>query len=676
MTKRYDVELRGNTKNHRAEFGKSIKTNEKFAKSLKGVAQGTAAIDGPLGGVASRISVMNSLFTTGNLALAGFGAGIAALGMAAVQSLKVFDQYEKQQLRTEALVKATGSAAGFTAEQLAKQADEVALNTLASVAGIVEAQNVLQTFKTVSGETFKQAIRLSQDMAATFGGSARDKALQLGKALEDPTTGLNALRRSGVSFTESEKDMIKAMQEAGDLAGAQTLILKKLEEQIGGAGSAEAGGLSGAVDTLGQRWDELMLSFSETSGLGEGVTYVINRIARGMGKFTDKINGNIDRTERLKQLWDEYAKIEEKLGKGRVRNRNGLLNRQKEIREEVDLLNKKTIAEGEAYKKAALNQKKIQDDLLAEQAKKEKEQADKKAAKLAADQARQDEANQQAIDRFKNHNQRIYEESLAAQNREIDLEDARYKNRVQQLEKEYELLKEKGLVTAEIDAEKKAALEELEIAHLARLSDINKTHNQELIESEKEKNAVMIQGYSSLLSIVGSYYDGMEGKQAGYARVAISIGQTLLDEEKRKSITSIWSTTYDTAMKAYNSMAAIPVVGPVLGGAAAGVVIAAGTAYAAKVSGLASFDGGGYTGDIPRYGGLDGKGGFLAMLHGNETIVDHTKGQQLAQQTTQNVSVNYHFGSNAQENERMLNNNRNATIRDARRLSEELGRPY
>jgi len=39
------------------------------------------------------------------------------------------------------------------------------------------------------------------------------------------------------------------------------------------------------------------------------------------------------------------------------------------------------------------------------------------------------------------------------------------------------------------------------------------------------------------------------------------------------------------------------------------------------------YEGGGYTGSGPRSGGLDGKGGFMAMLHPRETVVDHTKGQ-------------------------------------------------
>lgn len=57
------------------------------------------------------------------------------------------------------------------------------------------------------------------------------------------------------------------------------------------------------------------------------------------------------------------------------------------------------------------------------------------------------------------------------------------------------------------------------------------------------------------------------------------------------------------------------------------------------------FEGGGYTGSGPRSGGLDGKGGFMAMLHPNETVVDHTKGQ------TGGVVVNqtFNFSANGDE---------------------------
>lgn len=91
---------------------------------------------------------------------------------------------------------------------------------------------------------------------------------------------------------------------------------------------------------------------------------------------------------------------------------------------------------------------------------------------------------------------------------------------------------------------------------------------------------------------------------------------------------------------AYAATVGIPVVGPLLAPAAGTVAAAAQVAQASAIGGInmPSFDGGGYTGDSARAGGLDGKGGFLAMMHPKETITDHTKGQS----TGGGVVVNLH----------------------------------
>lgn len=57
-------------------------------------------------------------------------------------------------------------------------------------------------------------------------------------------------------------------------------------------------------------------------------------------------------------------------------------------------------------------------------------------------------------------------------------------------------------------------------------------------------------------------------------------------------------------------------------------------------SNLLSFDGGGYTGTGARAGGMDGRGGFLAMLHPNETVVDHTRGQSAGGSVTVQIINN------------------------------------
>ena len=58
------------------------------------------------------------------------------------------------------------------------------------------------------------------------------------------------------------------------------------------------------------------------------------------------------------------------------------------------------------------------------------------------------------------------------------------------------------------------------------------------------------------------------------------------------------------------------------------------------IKNLFTFDGGGYTGAGSRSGGLDGKGGFMAVLHPNETVTDHTKGGATGGVTiVQNINI-------------------------------------
>lgn len=65
-----------------------------------------------------------------------------------------------------------------------------------------------------------------------------------------------------------------------------------------------------------------------------------------------------------------------------------------------------------------------------------------------------------------------------------------------------------------------------------------------------------------------------------------------------------------------------------LGGGGGGGGMGGGSMFGNTFGGFSgmSFAGGGYTGDGDRSGGVDGQGGFPAILHPNETVIDHTKG--------------------------------------------------
>lgn len=330
MSKRLEiltVDLRMQALQHDKQSQRSATAVRNYAKEAKKAETASAALSsgfgtaanqasvlyGPLNGVSGRLSAVASGLSS--MGVIGFtaAAGIGAVTFGAAQALSVFSKWETQQLKTEALVRSTGSAAGFTAMQLEELARANALNTLGSVEDARSAINILQTFKTVQGDAFTNAIEISHDLAAVMGGDVKSAALQLGKALEDPTTGLTALKRSGVSFSETEKELIKDLQEHNRLSEAQALILDKVNSQVGGAGVAAAEGLTGAMDTLGQRYDEFLFDLAETSTLGYLATSAINGIAKSIDNWNKTLFPS-DRGQ-LDQYVRDREEAQEKLNK-------------------------------------------------------------------------------------------------------------------------------------------------------------------------------------------------------------------------------------------------------------------------------------------------------------------------------------------------------------------------
>lgn len=61
--------------------------------------------------------------------------------------------------------------------------------------------------------------------------------------------------------------------------------------------------------------------------------------------------------------------------------------------------------------------------------------------------------------------------------------------------------------------------------------------------------------------------------------------------------------------------------------------------------GIPSFAGGGWTGSGARAGGLDGQGGYLAMLHPRETVIDHARASVAAQTVRVTVGVDQKSGN-------------------------------
>jgi hypothetical protein len=167
-------------------------------------------------------------------------AGVRTVTNAVSGSLSAFRESEKAGKKLDAVLAATGGAAGVSGEEIRKMAGDLQLVTNFEDDATINAAALLATFTQIKGDTFQSAIVAAQDLSAVMGQDLNSSIVQVGKALNDPVRGVTALRKVGVSFSEEQQKQIKQLQTSGDLAGAQAIILQELQNEFGGAARAVA----------------------------------------------------------------------------------------------------------------------------------------------------------------------------------------------------------------------------------------------------------------------------------------------------------------------------------------------------------------------------------------------------------------------------------------------------
>lgn len=193
------------------------------------------------------------------------------------------------------VLESTGATAWTSAEQLEQMASSLQKITNYGDETVQSMQSVLLGFRNIKGDQFESATKAILDMATVMKMDLKSAAQVVGKALDDPINGLDSLRRQGFQFTDAQKQMIKAMLDAGDAAGAQKLILDELETTYGGAAEA-------AADTATQIKNSL-------SDVLEGYGKLITTLGTGtgvLGKFRDGLDYVADA---LKNSDEYFAKV-------------------------------------------------------------------------------------------------------------------------------------------------------------------------------------------------------------------------------------------------------------------------------------------------------------------------------------------------------------------------------
>ena len=230
----------------------------------------------------------NTLKNVGKMA-AGVAVAAGAIGFklasAAYESQKVMAQ-------TEAIIKATGGAAGITATQVAKLSGQLSMQIGVDDELIQKSANLLLTFKQIQNQVgegnqvFDRAVTAAQDLGSVF-GSADAAAMQLGKALSNPVKGITALNRAGVNFTDQQKEQIKTLVASGDVLGAQKIILAEVEAQVGGTAAATATGFDRmkiAVGNVAEEFGAILIPYIE-----KFADFVTNKVVPYLTNLADVI---------------------------------------------------------------------------------------------------------------------------------------------------------------------------------------------------------------------------------------------------------------------------------------------------------------------------------------------------------------------------------------------------
>ena len=240
--------------------------------------------------------------------LRGAGLLFGALGAAAGFAFHEFEKSEQIANQTAAVIKSTGGAAKVTAGQVAALGQALMKKSGIDDETIVTGANMLLTFRNIRNEVglgnkiFDRATSAALDMSVALGTDMASASKQLGKALQDPTIGLTALRRSGVTFSKSQSDLIKKLFETGHELQAQKLILKEVNREFSGSAAAQK--------TASQTMATAMGELAETAGelLAPAVTFLLEKVTA----FAQFLQANLGPA--LQAIGSWFVKLWESVG--------------------------------------------------------------------------------------------------------------------------------------------------------------------------------------------------------------------------------------------------------------------------------------------------------------------------------------------------------------------------
>src|SRR5579884_333688 len=116
------------------------------------------------------------------------------------------------------------------------------------------------TYDQIGKQTFPGAINAAQNLATKFGIDLPNASKLVGRALEDPSKGLNTLSRYIGQLSPQLQQQVKDMQATGNVTGAQTILLDALNSKMGGSAATAATTFQGKMDQLKNKLEDVRIT--------------------------------------------------------------------------------------------------------------------------------------------------------------------------------------------------------------------------------------------------------------------------------------------------------------------------------------------------------------------------------------------------------------------------------
>lgn len=267
-------------------------------------------------------SIIGKVFAVAGITYAAkkifdFGKTVVAAGGESQKTLAQLNQ----------TLESTNYAAGMTSKELQDLAQSLSETTAYEDDAILKSEALLLTFTRIGKEVFPDAQRAILDVASAMGGDLQGATIQVGKALNNPIQGIAALTRVGIQFTEQQKQQIKTMMEANNVAGAQAVILKELQTQFGGQAAAQYKDnpllaftkvgqnieniYEGIADELQPQLMKLANTFLLASSSGGSFSVVLRGLGKGLGILANGVTKAMSGLEQFVQYFKLQSFVSE-----------------------------------------------------------------------------------------------------------------------------------------------------------------------------------------------------------------------------------------------------------------------------------------------------------------------------------------------------------------------------